>query len=150
MSHIINNSRRISHPGLWSDDHATQISARINWHPEQEKLQQMLQTISTLPQASDKWVTIIGTPTQLTSKDFLHQLETAGIARHRIRWIRTRDEDTAVWAAEQAMLLNNSELVIAWLGQCQGRNLQRASLAARVSHASTFIFTAHDSPTPLH
>lgn len=107
---------------------------------------QFLAALSQLPECSDQWVTIIGKPPQ----EALQQLVAAGISLDRIRCIASTDSETACWATEQALLLNNSQVVLAWLGPVAGREQQRLRLAARASQAVSFLFTHTSDQTSLH
>lgn len=153
--------KRIAHPGLWG--HEEQLSASSTAEQDQhanERVQatveaistsdtliaQLWATISTMRHQTNQWVTLIGKP----SAQFLQQLVAAGIQKERIRCILPSGHDASAWAAEQALLLNNSQLVIAWLGKCSVRDQKRLQLAARRSDSINFLFTESNENTPLH
>ncbi|CUS47586.1 MAG: toxin-antitoxin ssytem toxin component [Idiomarinaceae bacterium HL-53] len=132
--------KKISHPGLWGHEQTTNSRAELSAEP------QLWAAISTMRQQPKQWVTLIGKP----SPAFLAQLTAAGIPSERIRCITSSCLDTAVWATEQALLLNNSQLVIAWLSELGARDRKRLQLAARNSTSINFLFTNSDTIQPLH
>ncbi|WP_194756147.1 hypothetical protein [Aliidiomarina indica] len=137
-------TRRFSHPGIWGHETAP---AELRTGAEQPSMQQQLWvTLSTMRKRDDQWVTLIGKP----AKEFIEQLVAAGINPDRIRRVSVSDQDTALWATEQALLINNSQLVIAWVGDCQGRDKKRLELAARASQAQSFFISSASSEDPLH
>jgi cell division inhibitor SulA len=146
MNPFYNANRRHMHPGVWSlpSELAAPSAA------DQLQLDDVLSALRAGRADTSKWVTIIGNPADMNQKQVASLLQRAGVDDSRVRWIRSRDMDTAVWATEQALLLNNSTVVLSWLGNCVGRNLQRAHLAAKVSQATSFLFTDHSSQPPLH
>ncbi|RTE86474.1 MULTISPECIES: hypothetical protein [Gammaproteobacteria] len=133
-------SKKISHPGLWGHESSAKQAQAVN----QES--QLWAAVSTMRQQPNQWVTLIGKP----SREFLQQLEIAGIPTGRIRCITSNSIETAVWATEQALLLDNSQLVIAWLNNVSERDQKRLQLAARNSQSINFLFTNPTSIQPLH
>lgn len=146
MNPFYNANRRHAHPGVWS------LPSELESPSAADKLQldDVLSALKAGRTDTSKWVTIIGNPVEMNQKQLATLLQSAGIDESRVRWIRTRDTDTAVWATEQALLLNNSAVVLSWLGDCVGRNFRRAHLAAKVSQATSFLFTDPSLQTPLH
>lgn len=147
MNPFYNTNRRHAHPGVWSLP-ATEL--QVPSETDQLQLDDVVTALKAGRADASKWVTIIGNPAEMNQKQVAALLQSAGIEENRVRWIRTRDMDTAVWATEQALLLNNSAVVLSWLGNCVGRNLQRAHLAAKVSQATSFLFTDPSLHAPLH
>lgn len=139
MNHTL-SLKKLAHPGLWGHEQ----TANPNLQAPAEA--QLWAAISTMRQQPKQWVTLIGKP----SRSFLDQLTAAGIPSERIRCITSSCVDTAVWATEQALLLNNSQLVIAWLSEVSQRDQKRLQLAARNSTSINFLFTNSDTIQPLH
>ncbi|MCC5855213.1 MAG: hypothetical protein JJU10_05965 [Idiomarina sp.] len=137
-------NKRLRHPGLWGHE-GEQTTAQAETLNAASS-EQVWATISSMRHQDNQWVTVIGKP----SMTFLRQLESAGISKTRIRCINPQDADTAVWATEQALLLNNSQLIIAWLGNCSPRDQKRLALAARNSQSIHFVFTEPTKNPPLH
>lgn|SRR5690554_199153 len=134
-------TRRFSHPGIWGNEKTTQSTVHsANLH------QQLWVTLSTMRKRDDQWVTVIGK----APKTLIAQLIAAGIRPDRIRRVNTSDQTTALWATEQALLINNSQLVIAWLKPCEGRERQRLQLAAKASQALNFIFDSSEKQNAVH
>lgn len=138
FSHI---NKRPVHPGLWGHEPAPVAASHYFSCPEQ-----LWTTLSSLNHEENQWVTLIGKP----SHEFLTQLTRAGISKERIRCITPHSADTALWATEQALLLNNSQIVIAWLTSCSTREQKRLQLVARNSHSIPFLFLATEQASPLH
>ncbi|MCO4322228.1 hypothetical protein [Aliidiomarina quisquiliarum] len=141
MKHSVLN-KRLGHPGLWGHESVEAKKATI---PELNT-DQLWATVSSMRHQDNQWVTLIGRP----SADFLTQLASAGINKERIRCITPSSTETAVWATEQALLLNNSQLVIAWLGHCSPREEKRLQLVSRNSKSVNFLFTSPLQNPPLH
>ncbi|TRW49006.1 hypothetical protein FM042_08480 [Aliidiomarina halalkaliphila] len=137
-------TRRFPHPGVWGHETKPSTSVAVC---EQPTLQQHLWvTLSALRKRDDQWVTLIGKP----AKAFIEQLIAAGIRPDRIRRVSASDQDTALWATEQALLINNSQIVIAWVGDCHGRDKKRLELAAKASQAQSFFISSESYENPLH
>ncbi len=140
MKHSMLN-KRPGHPGLWGHEsvESTTNTSALN-------TDQLWATLSSMRHQDNQWVTLIGRP----SAEFLSQLASVGINKERIRCIIPSSKESAVWAAEQALLLNNSQLVIAWLGNCSPREQKRLQLVARNSKSINFVFTTPIQNPPLH
>lgn len=134
-------TRRFAHPGIWG--HETINETNVHEH---NLHQQLWVTLSTMRKRDDQWVTVIGK----APRTLIAQLIAAGIRPDRIRRVNTSDQTTALWATEQALLINNSQLVIAWLKPCEGRERQRLQLAAKASQAVSFIFNQTQHPSAVH
>lgn len=139
MNHSV-LAKKIEHPGLWGNE----PTVKPQQHIAEET--QLWAAISSMRQQANQWVTLIGKP----SREFLQQLEAAGIPTGRIRCVTSNSPETAVWATEQALLLDNSQLVIAWLNDISTRDQKRLQLAARNSKSVNFLFTNSDTFHPLH
>jgi|SRR5690554_802653 len=135
-------NKHLVHPGLWGHE---SVSAK-KVQGSELNTDQLWAAISSMRHQDNQWVTLIGRP----SADFLTQLASVGINKERIRCITPSSTETAVWATEQALLLNNSQLVIAWLGQCSPREEKRLQLVARNSKSLNFLFTSPVQNPPLH
>lgn len=101
-------------------------------------------------QLTGRWVTIIGHPCSMSATQLASLIDASGLPAHRVRWLRPGDSDSKAWATEQALLLDNSALIIAWLGQCHSRDARRLHLARRHTRANTLLFTEPAEKTPLH
>lgn len=156
------------HPGLWTlPSHANAKSANDVQFAAQRQADftTLTSTASNLManqlaaaftacvsdhQLTTRWVTIIGQPDSLSSTHLAALIKNSGLPAHRVRWLRPNDNESKAWAAEQALLLDNSALIIAWLGQCQPRDAQRLHLARRHTQANTLLFNDSAEKTPLH
>ncbi|RUO30704.1 hypothetical protein CWE12_05525 [Aliidiomarina sedimenti] len=172
------NLKAHRHPGLWSLPQAQEENQLPLFPPapmpqvstsqapltetslpavEQElrHLATLFQQSAVLAEQSGKWITLIGMPDDVDhasgmQKQIESLLNKAGIALHKVRWIRSTDAENKAWATEQALLLDNSALVVAWLGQCEWRDLKRLQLARKHSQAQSWLSTSACVPTPLH
>lgn len=140
MKHSMLNKHRV-HPGLWGHEPVTEKLAENGLSTDH-----LWATVSSMRHQENQWVTLIGKP----SAEFLNQLASVGINKDRIRCIMPSSTETAVWATEQSLLLNNSQLVIAWLGHCSPREQKRLQLVARNSKSINFLFTSPEQNPPLH
>lgn len=143
-------TRRFAHPGIWGHEQGnlvkpTMLDQQSNTS-DQELWESLCTSLDGLQGRDDQWVTVVGTP----GKALIEQLIAAGIRPDRIRRVAVNNHEEAVWATEQALLINNSQLVIAWIGDCQGRDKQRIELAARVSQARSILFTAKNHKIAMH
>ncbi|RUO35650.1 hypothetical protein [Aliidiomarina sanyensis] len=143
-------TRRFAHPGVWGNEQGltTQQDSGIceNTKTHQQLWATLSATLHGMHRRDDQWVTLIGKP----AKALIEQLIAAGIRPDRIRRVSAPDQETVVWATEQALLINNSQLVIAWIGDCQGRDKKRLELAARASQARSFLFSSTSYENPVH
>ena len=156
------------HPGLWTlPNHARSKSANdFRFSTERQpdlstlgttnnsfmvnQLAAAFATCVSDHQLSARWVTLIGQPGSLSTQHLATLIKDSGLPAHRVRWLRPADSESKAWAAEQALLLDNSALIIAWLGQCQPRDAQRLHLARRHTQANTLLFNGSAEKTPLH
>lgn len=136
-------TRKYAHPGIWGNENTQSDTVKFN---SQNMHQQLWATLSTMRKRDDQWVTVIGNP----PKTLVAQLIAAGIRPDRIRKVSTNQQEKALWATEQALLINNSQLVIAWLQPYSGRDKQRLALAAKASKALNFIFTSTSFSSAVH
>lgn len=141
MKFFLSNKQRL-HPGMWGHE---PTPAKITASYE-EASQQLWAAVSSMRHQDNQWVTLIGRP----STEFLEQLKRAGIHKERIRCIAPNSTETALWATEQALLLNNSQLVIAWLPHCSERDEKRLQLVANNSKSLSFVFTNSEANPQLH
>ena len=141
MKFFLSNKQRLL-PNMW-DHEPTLMKTTTSY---QEASQQLWATVSSMRHQDNQWVTLIGRP----SAEFLEQLKRAGIQKERIRCIAPNSTETALWATEQALLLNNSQLVIAWLPHCSKRDERRLQLLANNSKSISFVFTNTNETTQLH
>ena len=145
------------HPGLWSVPQQRRYSETVDHscgHSAELELQQLSQTLDKSQQAHAEhhygWITLVGQPSHLSHHQVLQQLDAWGFNPRQIRWVRPGDSESCAWAVEQACLLNNSCLVIAWLHSCQPRDALRLQLARRHTRAHVAIFMQRSEITPLH
>ena len=144
------------HPGLWSRpsqqrypavDQPADSSAEL-------EMQQLSHTLNASQQAPTKlrygWITLVGQPSHLSHRQVLQQLNAWGFNARQVRWVRPGDSESCAWAVEQACLLDNSCVVIAWLHNCQPRDSLRMQLARRHTRAHVAIFDQRLQNNPLH
>lgn len=136
-------ARKYAHPGVWGNENTTTECVNVS---ERTMHQQLWAALSTMRKRDDQWVTVIGKP----PRTLIAQLIAAGIRPDRIRKVSTSNSETALWATEQALLIDNSQLVIAWLTPYSGRDKQRIQLAAKASKALNFIFAPDYQPAAMH
>lgn len=132
-----------SHPGLWQ---ASQTTAELAFG---ENEQQSLPTEEIIELAKrcqrGQWITVVG-----GQRHFIAELLAAGIAKERIRWLRTADSQQRSWAIEQAILAGNSGIVVGWLPSIDARLQQRIRLAGRLTTTKSFLFEEDTLLTHLH
>lgn len=143
----------INHPGLWGHE---KIAAALTEQatPTQasttEALWQSLEKISQqykCGQLTDnQWITIVGKP----STQFLSQLRTLTLPSTLVRIIVPRSDEEALWATEQALLLGNSQLVVACVNFPHSRAQKRLSLIGNQSRIPYFVFSTTGQQAPLH
>ncbi len=136
-------SRCYAHPGVWGHE---DINSHQNLGAEQNLHSQLWVTLNTMSKRDDQWITVIGK----APRTLIAQLIASGVRPDRIRRVNTTSNEAALWATEQALLINNSQLVIAWLNPCAGREKQRLQLVAKASQAISFLFTPDNFPTAIH
>ncbi|MCC5878932.1 MAG: hypothetical protein JJU03_03425 [Idiomarina sp.] len=167
-------SKQHRHPGLWSVPTEAAFATISNF-PQQpnaqrpaptlelcaasefsDRHQQVAEVTTALKNCANDtdmaghWVTIIGQPNTISSAELTQLIDHCGVPAHRVRWLRPSDSENRAWAAEQALLLGNSALIIAWLGQCHSRDAQRLQLARRHTQANTLLYSENPEKTPLH
>lgn len=140
------------HPGLWSIPQPI-VSAQTesNAQSTENFFNELQHAVQHYPQ--DKWITLIGTPplhADINSRQMQQWIHANGLNPHRIRWIKVKDAQSRIWATEQALLLDNSALIVAWLGQCSSREQQRLLLATKHTAAKTFLYHQAEFSSPLH
>jgi len=135
--------KRIAHPGLWGHEAQLENASQVECEP---LVEQLWATLSSMRHQQNQWVTLIGKPSPV----FVQQLLAARIQKERIHCILPSSPGAAVRACEQALLLNNSQIVIAWVANCSERDQKRLQLAARSSKSVNFLFTANTQNIPLH
>lgn len=157
------------HPGIWSlpqkSEYVSDISLNneltdglSSSHPssnepvssELEQLAEALQHSQQQGQSHQRWVTLIGQPKSARCTDVLRLLDQLGIEPQYVRWIRPTDSESCAWAAEQACLLDNSSVVVAWLQDCLPRDAKRLQLVRRHTQADVLLFQQRTEKTPLH
>lgn len=164
------------HPGLWSlpsgkhthnqpyaecthefehqfkNESVNVVSADVSQkYQDIEQLHSVLQKASTQPVQSDKWITLIGQPSCSMARQIVENtLKNHNIPLHKVRWIRSKNVANNAWAAEQALLLDNSAVVFGWLGQCEWRDLKRLQLATKHTQALCWFSTFGAGQAPLH
>ncbi|MBA3988150.1 hypothetical protein [Aliidiomarina maris] len=138
------------HPGLWTlPNQAPHFCANSDSFDTQGLLS-ALSDVSTQFEQHQRWVTLIGQPSNTSVSHVLHMLAQAGVNLRHVRWIRPSDAASKAFAAEQAMLLDNSALVVAWLDQCVQRDALRLQLARKHTQAKVMIYNDLFSPIALH
>lgn len=167
-------SKQHRHPGLWSVPTEASLATLGNISQQSKSTQPLIalelattgqfsahqQQVTELAVAlqdcakdanmARQWVTIIGQPDTLSSAELTQLIAHCGVPANRVRWLRPADSENKAWAAEQALLLGNSALIIAWLGQCHSRDAQRLQLARRHTRANTLLYSENPEKTPLH
>ena len=150
------------HPGLWSlpqkvaCSSSEELSSVIaNSESELAQRQHLLKHVlrqaqRQAKQSEQRWVTLVGQPHSMNSADIRRLLKQAGVHPQQVRWIRSLDNESCAWAAEQACLLDNSCVIIAWLQDCLPRDALRLQLARRHTQANVLIFQQNILKTPLH
>ena len=145
------------HPGLWSRPQQRRYPESVDVaadHSPELELQQLSQALYASQQATSNhnqgWITLVGQPIHLSHQQVLQQLTTWGFDPRQIRWVRPTDAESCAWAVEQACLLDNSCVVIAWLQSCLPRDALRLQLARRHTQAQVAIFKQRLQKTPLH
>jgi hypothetical protein len=78
----------------------------------------------------------------------------AGIDIARVLLVHARDDDEALWAAEQALGSASCEIVLAWADRAADRQLRRLQLAAEAHGLPGILFrppatARHPSPAML-
>lgn len=156
-------ARLPEHPGMWGHESTVQtgneaVGATEETEGNAEKAAltekdimamkeaQLWQTLTHMTKRQDQWVTIIGRP----PRALLEQMMATGLNPKQIRIIHTHDHEKALWATEQALLLDNSQLIISWLGQCSVRETRRLELASKACKAPNFLFTQVSTTPHLH
>lgn len=153
------------HPGLWSlpQRESKPISTALtraanvqpllakqaNWN-ELAQLRQLFASAKPATAQKNRWITLIGQPSDMSIADIRDAIHHAGIDAETVRWIRPSDNESKAWAAEQACLLDNSAVVIAWLGECQQRDTLRLQLARKHTQAQVLLLHSFANTTPLH
>lgn len=158
MNPRLKTHRQHRHPGLWSaPDSASKngIAASVDYLESSTHAGSVLNALQQAAEhdAQDKWITLIGSPQQFgasNTRQVQQWIQDTGINPQRVRWIRVADAQSQAWAAEQALLIDNSMLVIAWLGQCSSRDQKRIQLAAKHTAAVTLLYQQHEFTSPLH
>lgn len=157
-----NKQKQHRHPGLWSVP-SRSASGLKNFEPSEASFDygrfaeviELLQQVASPGLTPGRWVTLIGQPQvfEQSHKSSIQVIERllqqAGIDKCQVRWIRPNDDDSTVWAAEQALLLDNSSVVIAWLGECSARDWQRLLLSSKRSGIKSLLYGQATRSSPF-